>query len=148
MGVSRGKAENKTKNNIVKLTDKILASLDSKDFIAIALAVSGAMGDPGSINIVDRSLKIYHTHFGEIDEKILREKIPFLKTLKVCFDDIDGLGEDWAGLSTGYGNYLFVRPEYEKPILRYISDNYSDTGMREMLELYAHWYEALEEVIP
>ena len=131
----------------IELTDELFKSLKTKDFIAITMAEGGAMGDPGAIEIVDKNLKLYHTHFGEIDDKLLREKIPFLNTLRIGFGDIDGLDKNWAGLYTGYGNYLFVKPKYEKPILKYINDNYGDTEMPTIVELYSHWYDALTEII-
>ncbi|MBO7718079.1 hypothetical protein J6S37_01110 [Candidatus Saccharibacteria bacterium] len=129
----------------IELTDKLLESLKTEDFLAITIAEGGAMGDPGAIEIVDKDLKLYHTHFGEIDDDLLRNKIPFLETLRIGFGEIEGLDRNWTGLYTGYGNYLFVKPEYEKPILKYIEDHYSDTGMPMVVELYSHWYDALKQ---
>jgi len=131
----------------LELSNDRFARLNYDDFIAVTIAEGGAMGDPGAIEIVDKDLKIYHTHFGEIDDSLLRKKIPFLKTLVVGFGDIDGLDDNWSGLYTGYGNYLFVKPKYEKPILEYIDKNYSDTGMPKIVELYSHWYDALKDIV-
>ena len=137
----------KKNTTTIELTSELLKGLKPKDFIAITIAESGAMGDPGAIEIVDKNLKFYHTHFGEINDKILQEKIQFLNTLKIGFGDIDGLDKNWTGLYTGYGNYLFVRPKYEKPILKYINDNYGDTNIPTIVELYSHWYDALTEIV-
>ena len=132
---------------VINLTDDILSNLKTENFIAITIAEGGAMGDPGAIEIVDKELKLYRTHFGEIDDKLLRERIPFLNTLQIGFGNIDGLDKDWAGLYTGYGNYLFVKSKYEKPILKYIDNNYSNTKLPKVVELYSHWYEALTKII-
>lgn len=131
---------------VINLTDDILNNLKTENFIAITIAEGGAMGDPGAIEIVDKKLKLYRTHFGEIDDKLLREKIPFLNTLQIGFGNIDGLDKGWAGLYTGYGNYLFVRPKYKKPIEKYIEKNYGDSEVGPIVELYSHWYEALTEI--
>ena len=66
----------------IKLTNELFKSLKTKDFIAITMAEGGAMGDPGAIEIVDKDLKFYRTHFGEINDKILEDKIPFLRNNK------------------------------------------------------------------
>ena len=127
----------------IDLSDETLRSIEPKDIIAITMASGGAMGDPGAIELVDKNLKIYYTHFGEIDNNKLKRVIPFMDTLHVAFDDIDGVGDYWAGLYTGYGNYLFVRPELKEPILHFVQDNYGDTGLPLVVELYTHWYDAL-----
>ena len=95
----------------IDLTKAKLDKLKSNDLIAITMASGGAMGAPGAIELVDKDLKVYYTHFGDFDNKKLEKVIPFLNTLDVMFDTIKGLSDDWAGLYTGYGNYLFVRPE-------------------------------------
>ena len=131
----------------IELTEKELKELDHKDFIAITLAEGGAMGDPGLIEIVDKDLNCYYTHFGEIDSKILEDKLPFLKTVRFEFGNIKNLESDWAGLYTGAGNYLLVRPKYEKPILKYIDDNYKDADKPKIIKLYLHWRGALENMV-
>ena len=64
----------------------------------------------------------------------------------MAFDDIEGVGDDWVGLYAGYGNYLFVRPELKEPILRFVEDNYGGSKLSLTVELYSHWYDALEAV--
>ena len=78
----------------IDLSDETLRSIESKDIIAITMASGGAMGDPGAIELVDKNLKVYYTHFGEIDNNKLKRVIPFMDTLHVAFDDIDGVGDD------------------------------------------------------
>ena len=130
----------------IVLTEENLKSIEPKDIIAITMASGGAMGDPSAIELVDKNLKVYFTHFGEIDNSKLEKVIPFLNTLDVMFDDIKGTGDDWAGLYTGYGNYLFVRPELKEPILHFVEEKYSDTGLPLVVELYTHWYDALVDM--
>ena len=132
----------------IKLTNELFKSLKTKDFIAITMAEGGAMGDPGAIEIVDKDLKFYRTHFGEINDKILEDKIPFLKTVQIRLDGVTGFGDDWDYLYTGFGNHLFVRPEYKEPILKFIDKKYKDDGkdIPKVAKLYTHWYEALKEV--
>ena len=130
----------------IELTEEMLASLKPNDIIAVTIAEDGAMGDPGAIEIVDKKLNIYHTYSNKIDRKILHEKIPFLKDLELFFGNINKLDEKkWSGLYTGFGNYLFVRPEYKQPILEYVYNNY-DYDKLSKAELYVHWYEALKEI--
>ena len=131
----------------IDLTKEKLNKLKSKDLIAITMASGGAMGDPGAIEIVNKDLDVFYTHFGDFDNKELEKVIPFLSTLRVEFDNIEGTGDDWAGLQTGYGNYLFVRPKLNEPIERYIEENFSDTKVGLIVELYSHWYEALSDSI-
>ena len=135
----------RSKKKYIELTNDILNGLNYDDLIAVTIAEGGAMGDPGAIEIVNSNLDIYHTHFREIDNNLLQEKIPFIKNLQIAFGEIDGLSKDWAGLYAGYGNYLFVRPEYKKPILEYINKKYGDTGMPITVELYSHWYDAIKK---
>lgn len=133
-------------NNRITLTNKNISAINPDDLIAITIAEGGAMGDPGAIELVDSKLKLYHTHFGEFDGEDLVKIIPFLKTLDIGFGEVDGLPEDWDWLYTGYGNYLFIRPKFKEGVLGHIRKNYRDTGMSEVVELYAHWYEALKSI--
>lgn len=132
----------------IKLTNELFKSLKTKDFIATTMAEGGAMGDPGAIGIVDKDLKFYRTHFGEINDKILEDKIPFLKTVQIRLDGVTGFGDDWGYLYTGFGNHLFVRPEYKEPILKFIDKKCKDDGkdIPKVAKLYTHWYEALKEI--
>lgn len=130
----------------IALTDKNIKELKPDSLIAVTIAEGGAMGDPGAIEIIDKDLKVYYTHFGEIEEEKLRSVIPFLNTLDIGFGEVSGLPKDWDWLYTGYGNYLFILPELKEGILEYIRKNYKDTGMPEVIELYTHWYEALEKL--
>lgn len=132
---------------MVELTNELFKELKTEDFIAITMAEGGAMGDPGAIEIADKDLNFYYTHFGEVDDKILEDKIPFLKTVQIRFNDVTGLGDDWDWLSTGFGNYLFIRPEYKEPLLKYINDNYSDSSTSGIAELYSHWHDGLKEIV-
>lgn len=129
----------------ITLTDENIKELKPNNLIAVTIAEGGAMGDPGAIEIVDKDLKVYRTHFGEIEEEKLRNVIPFLNTLEIGFGEVSGLPKDWDWLYTGYGNYLFILPELKKGILEYIRKNYKDSAMPEVVELYTHWYEALEK---
>ena len=128
----------------IKLTKQSIKKLTPDNLIAITIADAGAMGDPGAIEFVDKNLKLYYTHFGEIEKSELERVIPFLKTLQLMFGDIEGLNKDWAGLYTGYGNYLFVRPEFKEPILHFVEENYGDSELPLVVELYSHWYDALK----
>lgn len=129
-----------------ELTEAKFRDLDYKDFIAITLAEAGAMGDPKAIEIVDKNLNFYYTHFGNINDKLLEDKLLFLKTVKLGFGEIKNLENDWSGLYTGAGNYLFVRPEYAKPILEYIENNYKEIKKPDTIKLYIYWREALENI--
>ena len=127
----------------IDLSEEKLKAIKPEEIIAITLAGGGAMGDQNAIEIVDKDLNVYYTHFGVFDNGKLKRFIPFIDTLQVEFDNIEGIGNDWAGLYTGYGNYLFVRPELKEPILHFVEENYSDTGLPLVVELYTHWYDAL-----
>lgn len=130
----------------IKLTKESIKKLFPDDLIAITIAESGAMGDPDAIELVDKDLNLYYTHFGEIEESELERVIPFLKTLQLMFGNIEGLDKNWVGLYIGYGNYLFVRPELKEPILQFVEENYSDTEVSLTVELYSHWYDALKAI--
>lgn len=54
------------KNRIV-LDNNSIKDIKPDNLIAITIAEGGAMGDPGAIELVDNDLKLYHTHFGEIE---------------------------------------------------------------------------------
>ena len=128
------------------MTKQNIQKIKPDDLIAITIAEGGAMGDPGAIELVDKDLQIYRTHFGEIEKEDLEKVIPFLKTLGIGFGDVEGLSKDWGYLYTGFGNYLFIRPELKPKILDYIRKHYKDSKMPEIVELYSHWYEALENL--
>ena len=129
----------------VDLSEEMLEFIKPEEIIAITMASGGAMGDPSAIELVDKDLKVYYTHFGDYDNSKLKRLIPFIDTIRAEFDKIDGVGDDWAGLYTGYGNYLFVRPELKAPILHFVEENYSNTEVPLVVELYSHWYDALTD---
>ena len=134
------------KNRII-LTEENINDIIPGDLIAVTIAENGAMGDPGAVELVNKELDVYCTHFGEIEKTKLEAAIPFLKSLGVFFGQVDGLSEDWEYLYAGYGNYLFLRPGLKDKVCDYIHDHYKDTGLPEMVELYSHWLEALEDVL-
>lgn len=134
------------KNRII-LTNNNIKAIKPDDLIAITIAEGGAMGDQGAIELVDNDLRLYHTHFGEIERDSLESVVPFLKTLDIGLGGVSGLSKDWTWLYTGYGNHLFIRPELKDGVLKYIRTNYKDTELPEAVELYSHWYEALENII-
>lgn len=49
------------------------------------------MGDPGAIELVDKNLKVYYTHFGEVAKANLEHANPFLKSLSVGSGEVIGL---------------------------------------------------------
>lgn len=130
----------------IELTEKIIEELDANEIVAITLADGGAMGDPGAIMLVDKKLKKFCTHFGIIDDKKLVKVIPFLEKIKVNFDKVTGLDKDWDYIYTGFGNYLFIRPEFKDPILNYVEKNYKDPKLPSAVKIYGHWYEALKNI--
>jgi hypothetical protein len=129
------------------LNDENVKDISPDSLIAITIAEGGAMGDPGAIELVNKDLEIYYTHFGEIKKDNLECAIPFLETLGIGLGEVDGLPKEWDYLYTGFGNYLFILPEYKEKVLEYIQENYKDTGTSVTIELYSHWYEALENII-
>ena len=133
--------------NRIALTDDNIRVIKVDGLIAIAIAEGGAMGDPGVIELVDKDLKIYYTHFGEITNDNLEYVVPFLKTISIGLGEVNGLPKEWDYLYTGYGNYLFILPRYKERILKYVQKKYKDTGMPTVVELYSHWYEALENIL-
>lgn len=130
----------------IELTEKVIDGINASEIIAIALADGGAMGDPGAIMLVDKKLKKFCTHFGIIDDKKLVKVIPFLEKIKVDFDKVTGLDKDWDYIYTGFGNYLFIRPELKDPILKYVEENYKDPKLPTVARIYGHWYEALKNI--
>lgn len=130
----------------IELTEKVIDEINVAEIIAIALADGGAMGDPGAIILVDKRLKKFCTHFGIIDDKKLVKVIPFLEKIKVNFDKVTGLDKDWDYIYTGFGNYLFIRPELKDPILKYVEENYKDPKLPIVARIYGHWYEALKNI--
>lgn len=131
----------------IVLTDDNIKNIKPDMLIAITIAEGGAMGDPGAVELVDKDMRIYCTHFGEIGKENLERVIPFLKTLGIGLGEVDGLPKEWDYLYTGYGNYLFILPKYKEKVLEYVQEKYKDTGMPITVELYSHWYEALEKII-
>lgn len=131
----------------IDLTRENIKQIDSDDLIAITIAEGGAMGDMDAIEIVGKDLKVYYTHFGKFENEELEKIIPFLKTISGGLGEVSGLPEDWSHLYTGYGNNLFVRPELKDKIIDYVRENYKDFELPEIVELYSHWYEALENIV-
>lgn len=136
---------------LIPITNNNLKDIKPENIIAVTIASGGAMGDPGAIEITDKKLNIYYTHFGEISTEELERVIPFIKQFDKIFSDLWMKGEakinnDWTGIYTGFGNGLFVNPKLNKSILSYIKTNYSNTDCSPTIELYTHWYDALKEV--
>ena len=130
----------------IELTEKVIDEINAAEIIAITLADGGAMGDPGAIMLVNKKLKKFCTHFGIIDDKKLVKIIPFLEKIKVNFDKVTGLDKDWDYIYTGFGNYLFIRPELKDPILKYVEENCKDPKLPTVARIYSHWYEALKNI--
>ena len=92
-----------------------IAKLQYDDIMVVALGESGAMGEPGALNIICKKrgkVKAYHVNFcyGDFDmDKFAQAFIPLQTFDCGVFGDVSGVAEGWKHIYMGAGNHLLVR---------------------------------------
>lgn len=92
-----------------------IGNLRYDEILFVGLGESGAMGEPGALNIilaVKGKVKIYHANFrlGDFDMDRFSEVFTPLKTFDCgSFGEVSGIADGWHHVYMGMGNHLFVR---------------------------------------
>lgn len=106
----------KNKSNIIEISDKNIKDIKCDDVMFFTYAESGAMGEGGAINLLNKEKKIYHTNYvyGDFNIKKLFKVFPPLENLKCFIHSVSGLDSNWKYIDMGFGNYLFIRKDIFK----------------------------------
>lgn len=113
--------------------------------VAISVAENGAMGDPGSVVILNKDLsQCYFHHYNVAFEK-LKQKLPIFEGLKVEYGDATITEKGWDVYYFGAGNYLFIRDKYYKKSKNYL-DAAKISGMSAG-KIYFNWQHIVQKAI-
>lgn len=115
--------------------------------IAMTIAEGGAMGEPNGFQVVDETMKLYHSNFvdGKVSYNDLKDAFPLLKTFKCEFDNVDSLDEGWKCTSLGMGNYLIIKEKYYENYMDRVKLDLGDNYRK--VELYKNWFRLLQKVV-
>ena len=128
----------------IEITDSNYMDYRSLDIVAFAFAQSGAMGEPGGVEIVDAQGKFYHTNYcwEGIDYEHLLEIVPALRN---CEFGILGhqAPEGWAAVYLGMGNHLTIRIDYYSQF----EEEVRNRRIERPGELYQQWSEIVLKLL-
>lgn len=112
---------------IIEISRDNIKDISFKNIVAFTYALSGAQGDNGAIYIVHKSDSICFYHINRLiaeDEKLIQ------MVDGICFNNLqDVMNEisidnlEWARLSMGQGNLLFIKSKFLKDFAK-LSDQY------------------------
>ncbi len=98
------KYKQEQKKSTIKLTNVIAETLNSDDILAFTYAENGACGCSNQIEILTNQYKMFIVN----DKKHIQKLIPCLFDMKIIFNSIKNVSEDWKHYDIGLGNHLFV----------------------------------------
>lgn len=132
---------------MLELNKNNLKEINYNDIVAMAIAESGAMGEPNGFYVVTKDMKQYHLNFQytDIKKNQLLDVFPILETLDFYASQVHNLEPNWKWFNMGMGNYLIVREKYYKSIEDYIKNNLGENY--EYGELYKKWFDILKMVV-
>ena len=104
--------------DIIEIDELNYQAFQELTIVAFSIASAGAMGDCGSIYIIDKEGRIYHANFchGEnhILEQHIKDIIPVIEDVQFSMFDSKSNNEEWISLYLGCGNHLLmVKSLYE-----------------------------------
>ena len=125
--------------NIVKICESNYQSYLNLEIVAFSFAYEGAMGEPGSIYIIDKAGQIYNANYCWADNCIERDHI---KDIIPVFEDLgfgimgcESYNDNWDAVYLGYGNTLLMT----KDIIDGFNKKVEEAKYEHSGELFQHW---------
>lgn len=124
---------------IIEINESNYQSYLGLDIVAFSHAYAGAMGEPGSIYIIDKAGQLYRACFcfsdDCINEEQIKEIIPVFKELDFGLLGAVSNNENWVSEYLGYGNSLLMIKDISDGFKKKVEEaKYENSG-----ELYQHW---------
>lgn len=125
--------------NIRDINESNFQAYTKLDIVAFFFAYEGAMGDAGSIYIIDKAGQIYRTYYCWKDNCIAREHIkeiiPVFKDLQFQMFGIETDNKNWQSVDLGFGNTLLITKDISNGFNQKVKEaNFQRSG-----ELFQHW---------
>jgi len=125
--------------NIININESNFQSYLGLDIVAFSFANAGAMGEPGSIYIIDKAGQIYRACYclsnACIAEEHIKDIIPEFTDLEFGMLGAESKNENWVSEYLGYGNSLFIKKDISDEFKKKVEEaNFKQIG-----ELYQHW---------
>lgn len=125
--------------NIRDINESNYQAYTKLEIVAFSFAYEGAMGDPGSIYIIDKAGQIYRAYYCWKDNCIAREHIkdiiPIFEDLQFQMFCIETDNENWQSVDLGFLNTLLITKD--------ISDRFhqkvKEANFQRIGQLYQHW---------
>ena len=125
--------------NIIRISESNYRDYMNLDIVAFSFAYEGAMGEPGSIYIVDKAGQIYCARYcwndDCIDREHIKDIIPIFEELVFGLFGIETKSENWVSVDLGFGNSLLM--------VKNISEGFGHTVEKAHYqrpgELFQHW---------
>lgn len=124
----------------IEITESNYKGYCSIDIVAFSFAQLGAMGAPGTVEIIDSDGWLYHTNYcnGDLNFDHLLEVVPVLKECKI---NVFGhqTPEGWGAHYLGAGNHLTIRADYYSRFEEEVNKRRIITSA----DLYMQWLEIM-----
>ena len=125
--------------NIKEINESNYQAYTKLDIVAFSFAYEGAMGDAGSIYIIDKAGQIYRAYYCWKEDSIAREHIkdiiPIFEDLQFQMFGIEIDNENWQSVDLGFGNSLMITKDISDEFNQKVKEaNFLRPG-----ELFQHW---------
>jgi hypothetical protein len=125
--------------NIIEVDELNYKAYQKLDIAAFSIASPGAMGEGGSIYIIDTEGQIYHANncHGDncIQSKHIKDIIPVIEDIQFHIFGCESNNEKWMALYLGFGNYLVLIKSLYEGFCKKRDDANLDSPAR----LFQHW---------
>lgn len=125
--------------NIRDINESNYQAYTKLDIVAFSFAYEGAMGDAGSIYIIDKAGQIYRAYYCWKEDGIAREHIkdiiPIFEDLQFQMFGIEIDNENWQSVDLGFGNSLLIK----KDISDEFNQKVKEANFQRIGQLYQHW---------
>ena len=125
--------------NIITINESNYQAYTNLDIVAFSFAYEGAMGEPGSIYIIDKTGQLYFADYfwGDdlLDREHIKDIIPIFEELEFHMFGCETSNENWVPVDLGFGNNLLMI----KDISEGFSKNVEEANYQRPGELFQHW---------
>ena len=125
--------------SIIEINESNYQTYTKLDIVAFSFAYEGAMGDSGSICIIDKAGQIYYAKYCWSDDCIdrdhIKDIIPIFDELEFHMFGIETKNENWASVDLGFGNSLLIT----KDISEEFNQKVKEANFQRVGQLFQHW---------
>lgn len=125
--------------NTIEINELNYQAFHKLDIVAFSVASPGAMGEGGSIYIIDKDGQLYHANYchGEnrIQGKHIKDIIPVIEDIQFGMFDSKSNNEEWIPLYLGFGNHLLII----KSLYEDFCKKRDDANFDIPAEIFQHW---------